>query len=44
MRQFVLSLKRLYDNAQIDTVNDAKINALFQAGKITAEERDFILN
>lgn len=43
MRQFVLSLKRLYDNPQIDIVDDEKINSLFNAGKITAAEKDFIL-
>lgn len=41
MRQFVESMKRLYSN---NRVLEDKIINLFQEGKITEDERDYILN
>lgn len=40
MRQFVESLKRLYHNGLIDMV---RIVMLFNDGKITEEEKEYIL-
>ena len=40
MRQFVESLKRLYKNGLIDAV---KVVLLFSDGKITEEEKKYIL-
>ena len=41
MKQFVESLKRLYVKGDIGT---DKVQNLFELGKITTEERDYILN
>lgn len=41
MRQFVESLKRLYKDMK---VNERKIVELFESGKITEEEKNYILN
>lgn len=41
MREFVKSLKRLYQNSDI---NVEKINELSDSGKITQEEKFYILN
>lgn len=41
MREFVKSLKRLYQNGDI---NVEKINELSDSGKITQEEKFYILN
>lgn len=41
MREFVKSLKRLYQN---DEIGVEKINELFNIGKITQEEKFYILN
>ena len=41
MREFVKSLKRLYQNNEIGV---EKINDLFKIGKITQEEKFYILN
>ena len=41
MRQFVESIQRLYKNKKID---EKKINELYVNGKITKEEKDYILN
>lgn len=41
MNQFVESLKRLYENGLLDIV---RIMLLFSDGKITEEEKDYILN
>ena len=38
---FVESMRRLYRDAKVDK---SKIIMLFQDGKITEEERDYILN
>jgi len=40
MRQFVESLKRLYDNGEIEK---NKIIELFNNGKITEVEKDYLL-
>lgn len=40
MNQFVESMKRLYDN---NKVNEQKIIELFKNGKITEEEKLYIL-
>lgn len=40
-RQFVESLKRLYQNGKLTT---DKVIELFQSGKITGEEKWYILN
>lgn len=40
MRQFVESLRRLYESGEI---NREKIDSLFKSGKITEAERDFLL-
>lgn len=41
MRQFVESLKRLYENHQIDI---EKVTELYNNNKITKEEKEYILN
>lgn len=41
MSEFVESLKRLYQNGLLETV---RIILLFDNGKITEEEKDYILN
>lgn len=41
MRQFVESIGRLYKDGKIDM---AKVIALFKDGKITEEEKWFIIN
>lgn len=41
MNQFVESLKRLYQSGMVD---EKKIVALFEDGKITSEEKDYILS
>ena len=41
MREFVESLKRLYQNGLIEMV---RIILLFDNGKITEEEKEYILN
>lgn len=41
MNQFVESMKRLYQNGMVD---EKKIIILFNNGKITKEEMDYILN
>ena len=41
MREFVKSLKRLYQNGEL---SEHKIVELVNAGKITQEEKFFILN
>ena len=41
MREFVKSLKRLYQNGDISV---EKINELFDNGKVTREEKFYILN
>lgn len=41
MNQFVESMRRLYADKKID---EKKIIELFQSGKITEEEKWFILN
>ena len=41
MREFVKSLKRLYQNGDI---NIEKIDELLKSGKITQEEKFYILN
>lgn len=41
MNQFVESMKRLYQNGLIEMV---RIILLFDSGKITEEEKDYILN
>lgn len=41
MNQFVESLKRLYQNGLLEVV---RIILLFNDGKITEEEKDYILN
>ena len=41
MREFVESLKRLYQNGLLEMV---RIILLFENGKITEEEKDYILN
>lgn len=41
MNQFVESLKRLYQNEKISV---DKVNELFKNGKITEEEKRYILN
>ena len=41
MNQFVESMKRLYDSCKID---EKKIVELFESGKITNEEKSYILN
>lgn len=40
MRQFVESLKRLYANGKLD---EKKIVELFESGKISEEEKNYIL-
>lgn len=40
MNQFVESIKRLYDSGR---VNEQKVIELFESGKISEEERDYIL-
>lgn len=40
-RQFVESMKRLYDNGK---VTKEKVIALFNSGKITNAEKEYILN
>ena len=40
MRQFVESIKRLYQNEKIEK---SKIVELFESGKITEEEQNYIL-
>lgn len=40
MNQFVESMKRLYQNGMVD---EKKIVTLFNSGKITNEEKDYIL-
>ena len=39
MNQFVESIKRLYNSGK---VNEQKIVELFECGKITKEEKDYI--
>lgn len=41
MNQFVESMKRLYQNGMVD---EKKIIILFNSGKITKEDMDYILN
>lgn len=41
MRQFVETMCRLFNN---EKVNEAKIIELYKSGKITEEEKDYILN
>lgn len=41
MNQFVESMKRLYKNGK---VNEEKIVELFESGKITEEEKKYILD
>ena len=41
MREFVKSLKRLYQNNEVSV---EKINELIEIGKITQEEKFYILN
>lgn len=41
MNQFVESMKRLYDSGKVD---ENKIISLFNNGKITEEEKSYILN
>lgn len=41
MNQFVESLKRLYENKK---VNGETIARLYEAGKISVEEKKYILN
>ena len=41
MREFVESLKRLYQNGLLEAV---RIVILFNDGKITEEEKEYILN
>lgn len=41
MREFVKSLQRLYHNNDISI---EKVEALFEAGKISLEEKFYILN
>ena len=41
MREFVKSLKRLYQNHDVSV---EQINELFKAGKITQEEKFYIFN
>ena len=41
MREFVQSLKRLYSNQRITV---STIDRLFDCKRITAEERDYIIN
>lgn len=41
MRQFVETMWRLFNN---EKVNETKIIELYKSGKITEEEKDYILN
>lgn len=41
MNQFVKSMKRLYENEKVDK---DKIIELFNNGKITEDEKEYILN
>ena len=41
MNQFIESLRRLY---QDNKINEERINKLFEDGKITVEEKLYILN
>jgi hypothetical protein len=41
MNQFVESMRRLYENKKI---NEEKVVALFKDGKITMDEKNYILN
>ena len=41
MSQFVESLKRLYDGEKID---EAKVISLFNEGKITSSDKEYILS